>query len=71
MSDWGHSTETYAVRVALEAGARRLCLFHHDPAHSDDQVDRMLHNARRIASKHGLDEVSAAAEGHSVDLGSA
>ena len=40
MSDWGHSTETYAVRVAVEAGARRLCLFHHDPAHSDDQVDR-------------------------------
>ena len=71
MSDWGHSTESYAVRVAVEAGARRLCLFHHDPAHSDDQVDRMLAQARLIASKHGLDEVSAAAEGDSVDLGRA
>ena len=69
MSDWGHSTEAYAVRVAVESGAHRLCLFHHDPAHSDDQVDRMLGHARRIASKHDLNEVSAAAEGESVDLG--
>ncbi len=70
MSDWGHSTETYAVRVAVESGARRLCLFHHDPAHSDDQVDRMLDHARQIASDHHLDEVTAAAEGDSVELGS-
>ncbi len=69
LSDWGHSTDTYAVRVAVEAGAHRLCLFHHDPAHSDEQLDRMLAHARRIASKHHLTEVSAAAEGHSMDLG--
>jgi phosphoribosyl 1,2-cyclic phosphodiesterase len=69
MSDWGHSTETFAVRVAVEAGARRLGLFHHDPAHSDDQVDRMLDHARTLAAKHNLNEVSAAAEGQSVDLG--
>ena len=24
MSDWGHSTEAYAVRVAVESGAHRL-----------------------------------------------
>ena len=71
MSDWGHSTETYAVRVAAESGARRLSLFHHDPAHSDKQVDRMLTNAKRMGSKLDLGEVSAAAEGHSIDLGKA
>ncbi len=70
MSSWGHSTEEYAVRVAVESGVRRLCLFHHDPAHSDEQVDAMLDNARLLASKHGLDEVCAAAEGHSFDLAS-
>lgn len=69
MSDWGHSTDSYAVRVAVESGARRLMLFHHDPAHSDDQVDRMLANARHLAAKAGLAEVSAAAEGQTVDLG--
>jgi ribonuclease BN (tRNA processing enzyme) len=70
MSSWGHSTEEYAVRVAVESGARRLCLFHHDPAHSDEQVDAMLDNARQLASEHGLTEVCAAAEGHTFDLAS-
>jgi phosphoribosyl 1,2-cyclic phosphodiesterase len=71
MAHWGHSTEAYAVRVASESGARRLCLFHHDPAHSDKQIDQMLSNARRLASKHHAVEVSAAAEGQTVNLGKA
>ena len=33
---WGHCTVDYAVQVAVEAGARRLALFHHDPEHDDD-----------------------------------
>ena len=41
-SDWGHCTVGYAVRVAAAAGARRLALFHHDPAHGDDTVDRLV-----------------------------
>ena len=41
MSDWGHSTVAYAVHVAAEAGARRLALFHHDPSHTDKEIDRM------------------------------
>ena len=69
MSHFGHSTDSYAVRVAAEAGARRLMLFHYDPAHSDDQLDRMLENARRLGAEAGLDEVGAAAEGHSVTVG--
>jgi phosphoribosyl 1,2-cyclic phosphodiesterase len=69
-SDWGHSTDAFAVRVAGESGARRLCMFHHDPAHSDDQIDAMLSHAKDLASKYHLTEVSAAAEGHTVDLGS-
>ena len=32
-SHWGHCTLDYAVKVASEAGARRLLLFHHDPSH--------------------------------------
>ncbi len=67
LAGWGHSTEAYAVRVASEAGARRLMLFHHDPAHSDKQIDRMLTHARHVASRQL--EVSAASEGMSVNLG--
>lgn len=68
LSDWGHSTPAYAVLVAREAGARRLSLFHHDPAHSDREIDRLLEHARRLTSKREL-YVTAAAEGTSVDLG--
>ena len=68
MAGWGHSTEAYAVRVASEAGARRLILFHHDPAHSDKEVDRMLDHARRVASGSQV-EVKAAFEGMSITLG--
>lgn len=70
MAGWGHSTEEYAVRVAGEAGARGLVMFHHDPAHSDTQVDRMLERAQRVAADNYDLEVGAASEGMTVDLGS-
>jgi ribonuclease BN (tRNA processing enzyme) len=65
--DWGHSSVDYAVFVAREAGARRLALFHHDPAHADDDVDRMLESVRPAAEVAGV-AVFAAAEGMTVDV---
>ena len=46
---WGHSRIADAVRLAALAGARRLVTFHHDPAHDDRFLDRMLASARRTA----------------------
>lgn len=69
LSDWGHSTPAYAIHVAAEAGAQRLALFHHDPSHTDKEIDRILGHSRRLASEQHLFDVSAAAEGTSVDLG--
>jgi phosphoribosyl 1,2-cyclic phosphodiesterase len=66
---WGHCTVDYAVHVASESGARRLALFHHDPAHDDDQVDQMLQGARKAAEGTTIDEVIAAYEGLSVSMG--
>ncbi len=43
---WGHSTWRDAVTVAREAGIPQLVLFHHDPAHDDDTLDRILAEAR-------------------------
>lgn len=43
---WGHSTVPDAARVAARAGARRLLLFHHDPARTDDQVEMLAEEAR-------------------------
>jgi phosphoribosyl 1,2-cyclic phosphodiesterase len=64
--DWGHCTGDYAARVAREAGVRRLVLFHHDPAHDDADIDRMLGHVEKLA---GADEVIAAAEGLTIALG--
>jgi phosphoribosyl 1,2-cyclic phosphodiesterase len=67
-STWGHCTVDYAVKVAAEAGARSLALFHHDPSHLDADVDRLLLGARETANRLGVGEVIAAAEGTTVSL---
>jgi phosphoribosyl 1,2-cyclic phosphodiesterase len=67
-SDWGHCTMAYAVLVARQAGARRLCLFHHDPSHSDDDLDR-LHGELRAAMGDDLPaEIIGAREGLQIQL---
>jgi phosphoribosyl 1,2-cyclic phosphodiesterase len=43
---WGHSTMVDAAQVASAVNARRLFLFHHDPAHNDDMVENMAEEAR-------------------------
>jgi len=67
-SDWGHCTIEYAVNVAAQAGAKRLVLFHHDPSHDDQIVDRLLAEARELAAGGPLVEVLAAHEGLTVAL---
>jgi phosphoribosyl 1,2-cyclic phosphodiesterase len=66
--DWGHCTIDYAVQVAREAGARKLALFHHDPAHGDDMIDDIRRDANDLASRIGAPEVVAAYEGLRVDI---
>ena len=46
---WGHSTAEEAARFAAGAGARRLACFHHDPAHDDEAVDRLVATAAGAA----------------------
>lgn len=36
---WGHSTWQEGVRLAQAAGAKKLAIFHHDPAHDDEFLD--------------------------------
>lgn len=45
---WGHSTWEQAARVAAEAGVGQLWLTSHDPARSDDDIDAIVEQARRI-----------------------
>lgn len=64
---WGHCTVEFAVAVAVESGAKRLALFHHDPTHADEVIDQLLVRAERAAAGTGL-EVLAAREGLTLTL---
>lgn len=66
--NWGHCTVQFAVHVALEAGAKRLALFHHDPAHDDDTVDELFRVAQAAVPAGSSLEVVAAAESVTVSL---
>ncbi len=63
---WGHSTIEYAIEVARVARVRRLVLFHHDPTHDDDLLDRLGSEAARLAGDRF--EVLVASEGLAVKL---
>lgn len=63
---WGHSTWLEGVKVAREAGAKTLVLFHHDPDSTDRMVDGLLRQAREE-----FDSVFAASEGMVITLGAA
>ncbi|MGH7789494.1 MAG: MBL fold metallo-hydrolase [Candidatus Binatia bacterium] len=66
---WGHSSIEDAVRFAALAGAKRLVTFHHDPAHTDDDLERL--HRRAIAALQPPFPVEPAAEGAVYELGAA
>jgi len=45
---WGHSTWEEAIKMADAADLETLVLFHHDPEHSDEQLDQIGASARAI-----------------------
>lgn len=56
---WGHSTWEEAIKIAKAANVKQLILFHHDPAHYDDFLDRLAEEAslafpNTILAKEGL-----------------
>jgi phosphoribosyl 1,2-cyclic phosphodiesterase len=64
---WGHSSTTQAVTFAARAGARHLVLFHHDPLHSDGDLDAMLADARQVPAAASID-LELGAEGRTFGL---
>ncbi|TRU29982.1 MAG: MBL fold metallo-hydrolase [Microcystis aeruginosa Ma_QC_B_20070730_S2] len=60
---WGHSTWQQAVKIAQAAQVKQLVLFHHDPAHNDDFLDRIGEQVRKI-----LPQTILAREGLLIEL---
>ncbi len=64
---WGHSSTTDAVTFAERAGARHLVLFHHDPMHTDADLEALLADARGVAGAGSL-ELELGYEGQTFAL---
>ena len=61
---WGHGCVDDAVVLALQAGVKRLYLFHHDPNHGDEKISDMVTHARKLVAEKGSAlVVEAACEG--------
>ena len=52
---WGHSALSHSLAFARRTGAERTVLFHHDPMHSDDFLDRLGEEAREHWAAAGGD----------------
>lgn len=66
---WGHSTFTDAVRLAEDAGVRRLLLFHHSPERTDTQLDNIVESLQNdLARRNSELELGVAAEGEDILL---
>jgi phosphoribosyl 1,2-cyclic phosphodiesterase len=48
---WGHSSVADTVAFTRAVGARRLLLFHHEPAHTDGSLERLEAHARSLAGR--------------------
>ena len=64
---WGHSAMEHVLAFTELVRARHLVTFHHDPTHSDDDVDRMT--AAATSAKPAGFRVTVGAEGAVFDLG--
>jgi phosphoribosyl 1,2-cyclic phosphodiesterase/ActR/RegA family two-component response regulator len=61
---WGHTCADDAVELAMRAGVKHLFLFHHDPDHHDDKMEKMITQAQeRVAAAGSPLVVTAAREG--------
>ena len=66
---WGHGCVDDVVALALNANAKKLFLFHHDPSHDDEKIKQMVEWGREFvgALGEGL-QVEAAREGLEIVL---
>lgn len=64
---WGHSSLPHAFAFAALAEVKHFVPFHHDPAHDDDALDRLI--AEATAAARPVFAVTPGTEGAVFDLG--
>jgi phosphoribosyl 1,2-cyclic phosphodiesterase len=65
---WGHSGVSDALDFATRSGARRTLLFHHDPRHTDDDLDALREEAVERSRGSGSGELDLAMEGAELEV---
>jgi hypothetical protein len=67
---WGHSAVSHTMQFVSRCEATRALLFHHDPSHSDDDLDAVLGRAgslwRELGGENGA--IAMAADGTEVGV---
>ncbi|HEY2007781.1 MAG TPA: MBL fold metallo-hydrolase [Rhizomicrobium sp.] len=46
--DWGHSSNIMGVELCQMGGAKKLCLFHHEPVYDDQRLEGIFHETLRF-----------------------
>jgi len=64
---WGHSIFTDALNLALDAGVKKLGLFHHSQERIDDEIDSIVNHCREAISKSGK-SMECVAVGQSMEF---
>ncbi len=66
---WGHSVYRDALRLALEARVGKFGLFHHNQERSDEGIDEIVADCRKIVAKKNADlECFAVHQGMEIEL---
>jgi hypothetical protein len=66
---WGHTKLSSVIELGVRAGVGRLALFHHDPAHTDDDMDGLVAGCREgIERANSQVECFAAKEDMEITL---
>ena len=65
---YGHSTPDQALDICVEAGVRCLVLYHHAPAHSDEQMDQIAAAYLAKGALRGI-SVLTSFEGMTIPIG--
>lgn len=50
---WGHARATTVVDLALQSNAKQVAIFHHDPMHSDDEIEGIIETCRNRVDAAG------------------
>jgi phosphoribosyl 1,2-cyclic phosphodiesterase len=70
-ADWGHSSNVIGVELCQMAGAKRLALYHHEPAYDDAMIEQLWRESQRLEEitrdAHRVD-VTAAYDGLEIVL---